>query len=664
VDRRLAWAFALLLLAGPAFAETVVLDAVLRGTAFTVAPDASYAIPGTGGFDANVFVFDLSSVADPIVSAELVVENPAGGFASPQRRETFTVFAVTDTETYRDAGEGAPLGAIEVDEDSPTTLEIPLAAPMLRVLERTDGVVVIGGRLTTLKKFDGSEQLFEGTGPGSGVPAPQLVLVTDPGGTPAAAATLHVAADGDDEDGDGSAGAPFASIGFALDLAAPGDVVQVAPGRYEERVLLKADVEVRANAATDTQIDGGVECADGALLDGFRVSGSVFCGHATELSHNTLESDPIELRGSGVWLHHNEIHGAVVVAPVGATVEDNEIVSSIAIFAAGVPGDEAGAALIQRNRVRGALASDTLSPLLCGMLGLQPLHLTLASNVFLPPAGAGSGGVDLRGCVTGDVLHNTFHESAGVRVESSAVVASNLLVNGTAGIEVEAGADVEIRHNDVFGNRSGVMGPSTNYVGIASQTGSNGNISADPDFVDAFFEDFRVRPDSPPVDAGSDDEDDVEGNEDFDGDPRVVDGDDDDEDVVDMGAQEFQPGEELPLPELPIEVDVLPGKSPNELRFPKVAKGSGKLAVAILSDDELDAPADVDVATLILEREPALRCNTKDVDHDDRRDLVCSFPLRGISVETWPIFVPPACVRGRTHGGRKLLGCDEVEVVP
>ncbi len=53
-----------------------------------------------------------------------------------------------------------------------------------------------------------------------------------------------------------------------------------------------------------------------------------------------------------------------------------------------------------------------------------------------------------------------------------------------------------------------------------------------------------------------------------------------------------------------------------------------------------------------------------DEDRDDRRDLVCSFPLRGISLGAWPIQVPPACVRGATLAGRKLLGCDEVEIVP
>jgi hypothetical protein len=387
----------------------------------------------------------------------------------------------------------------------------------------------------------------------------------------------------------------------------------------------------------------------------------VDCGAGTELRGNVFAASlpsVVSLTGSGAWLHHSEVDGTLSIAAQDALVEDNLLTApDVAISAPALAPGEAGAALIRRNVVRGKLSPFWSTAVNCA-LGPRS-RLTLASNVFLPPPGpplAGSGGVELVDCLRGDVLHNTFHDTSGVRVDTGdARIAGNLLVNGSAGIEVQSGADVEIHDNDAFGNRAGFMGADTDYVGFEPSPG-DGNVSVDPQFVDAFFEDFRLRPGSPAIDAGSDD--DVESETDLDGDPRVVD------EAADLGAQELQPDEALPEPPLPVGVDLLPGRSPNALKFTKVSKGAGKVAVAILSDDGFDAPGEVDVATLILEREPALRCAAKDVDRDGARDLLCAFSLRGVSTRGWPLAVPPACVRGETFAGRKLLGCDEVELVP
>jgi hypothetical protein len=70
-------------------------------------------------------------------------------------------------------------------------------------------------------------------------------------------------------------------------------------------------------------------------------------------------------------------------------------------------------------------------------------------------------------------------------------------------------------------------------------TGGEGNISADPRFVNAAAGDFRLLPDSPCIDAGTNLVDlpttDIQGL------PRVMDGNDDGIAVVDMGAYEFNP---------------------------------------------------------------------------------------------------------------------------
>ena len=89
-----------------------------------------------------------------------------------------------------------------------------------------------------------------------------------------------------------------------------------------------------------------------------------------------------------------------------------------------------------------------------------------------------------------------------------------------------------------------------------------------------------------------------------------------------------------------------------------------KLEVAILSEGSFQAPSEVDATTLRLGSKPAFRCRAKDGDRDHVTDLICSFPLDSIELGSWPIEVPPACVRGQTFAGRKLLGCDEVEILP
>lgn len=77
--------------------------------------------------------------------------------------------------------------------------------------------------------------------------------------------------------------------------------------------------------------------------------------------------------------------------------------------------------------------------------------------------------------------------------------------------------------------------------------GGNGNIDADPCFVDANGLDdiigteddnLRLMPDSPCIDAGDNSEPNI-GATDLDGHPRIIDGDCNDTEVVDMGAYEF-----------------------------------------------------------------------------------------------------------------------------
>src|SRR5207248_3863907 len=88
------------------------------------------------------------------------------------------------------------------------------------------------------------------------------------------------------------------------------------------------------------------------------------------------------------------------------------------------------------------------------------------------------------------------------------------------------------KSNDVFG-----FSPfPTAYGGFCgNQTGLNGNISVDPQFIDAPNGDFHVRPGSATIDAGTSE---LAPATDLIGIPRPADGNGDGGAAVDMGAYE------------------------------------------------------------------------------------------------------------------------------
>jgi len=279
----------------------------------------------------------------------------------------------------------------------------------------------------------------------------------DPYGSRQAALTIQVPGD-------------FDTIQEAVDAAAADDIVQVAAGEYFESVLVKPGLILMGAGMDRTVIHGRLmlESGDAHVITGFRV---------------TREGTPLSVNAGGI--------AKDCTGRPGVTLTANQIDGfGTGIALAECPQIELTRNLLKRNQ-RGMVIGDSTGQ--------------VTDNLVLYNQKAG---VVINGC-TLRVSHNTLvgNGFAEAIAEGGAALVTtgsnidrahnNIVVSNHGGLNLLELANANLSHNLVWGN-------AVDYAGHAVPAPSD--LSADPRFVDIGNDDFHLRPGSPAMDTGTDDE--------------------------------------------------------------------------------------------------------------------------------------------------------------
>ena len=308
-------------------------------------------------------------------------------------------------------------------------------------------------------------------------------------------------------------GQPAAEIQGQIDAAAPGATVLVGPGIYVGNLNFNTkNITLQSSAGPASTIIHGNQGTAVVMGPGGTIKGFTITGSAASF-------------GAGI-----EVHG------VGSLISGNIFDGNAqggGGFGAAIGGNSSSP-IIERNVFRNNSCD---SQFLSGVVGFVNSSSPLIVNNIFENNPCRAINLTLPEGNAPQVMNNTMvGNRAGVRIgvtvsHASQIYRNNIIVMNEIGLDIELNAPASSpvwENNLVFGN-------TTDYQGTASQTGTNGNISANPMLFDAATGNYRLQPGSPAIDAGS-----AAGAPgiDFEGTPRPLDGNGDATAVVDIGAFE------------------------------------------------------------------------------------------------------------------------------
>ena len=359
----------------------------------------------------------------------------------------------------------------------------------------------------------------------------------------------------------------YPRIQAAIQVAVDGDVVLVAPGVYYETINFGGrDIVVTGTDPNDPKVvgytiinadeDGTAVTFDNgetpaAVLTGFTITG----GFGTYSQEFTNEVGVRTFGGAGIYCYYASptITKNVIAHNTGPFDVSGPTEADVMVaFGGGIACYE-GSPVITHNIVRQNSAY-LGGGILC-WFGSPTIH----NNIIFNNSSYEGGGVLMFG---GSLCNNTIvgndgslgsaigaGEGIGANVfvvfapeVGYTRVSNNIICQGVSGGGVFYQGDPSaglLAFNNVWGNTSsdyGTVNLQTNelmYGGQADLTGTMGNISQDPLFLNAFSKDYHLTFESPCVNAGDPDTMVLPGERDIDGDDRVRGA------RIDMGADEY-----------------------------------------------------------------------------------------------------------------------------
>lgn len=317
-----------------------------------------------------------------------------------------------------------------------------------------------------------------------------MALVALPANT-AAAATLNVPAD-------------WPTIQQAVDHSADGDEIVVAPGIYAEHVIVdgKGPRLIRSSAGPGaTTVRGSlsgspfsVTNSTDIVIRGFTIRQGLNGIHADfdvrlVIDGNIIVDNRSADDGAGIWGVRSSID-----------ITNNRIANNVANISGGFDGGGLYAYQMTGAVVNNVFDNNTGAEGGGMIITETSPSLYVANNLFTANHANNGGAILVYVRVNPEIRSNTFAgntaNAAGgalwYRSLSTVQFANNILANNTApfgggAYAADAGASAVYTCNDAWGNAGG------NYAGfVGNPTGTNGNVSLDPEFCNPAAGEYTI----------------------------------------------------------------------------------------------------------------------------------------------------------------------------